>query len=81
VVVDEAWTLMRDPHGARFLHRMAKAARKHWAGLTVVTQDPADLLSTDLGRAVRGQLRHPDPAPARAAGRARGGRRVRPHRR
>ena len=52
VVVDEAWTLMQSPHGARFLFRMAKAARKQWAGLTVVTQDPADLLSTDLGRAV-----------------------------
>jgi len=52
VVVDEAWTLMQSPHGARFLFRMAKAARKHWAGLTVVTQDPADLLGTDLGRAV-----------------------------
>ena len=52
VVVDEAWTLMQSPHGARFLFRMAKAARKQWAGLTVVTQDPADLLATDLGRAV-----------------------------
>jgi type IV secretory pathway VirB4 component len=52
VVVDEAWTLMQSQHGARFLYRMAKAARKQWAGLTVVTQDPADLLGTDLGRAV-----------------------------
>ena len=52
VVVDEAWLLMRDPAGARFLFKMAKAARKHWCGLTVVTQDAADLLSTDLGQAV-----------------------------
>jgi type IV secretory pathway VirB4 component len=52
VVVDEAWTLMQSEHGARFLYRMAKAARKQWAGLTVVTQDPADLLGTDLGRSV-----------------------------
>jgi type IV secretory pathway VirB4 component len=52
VVVDEAWTLMQSEHGARFLYRTAKAARKQWAGLTVVTQDPADLLGTDLGRAV-----------------------------
>jgi hypothetical protein len=29
--------------GARFLARLAKAAPKHWAGLTVVTQDAADL--------------------------------------
>ena len=51
-VVDEAWLLMREPAGARFLFRMAKAARKHWAGLTVITQDAADLLGTDLGQAV-----------------------------
>jgi hypothetical protein len=35
--VDEAWLLMRDGEGARFLFRMAKAARKRGAGLTVVT--------------------------------------------
>jgi type IV secretory pathway VirB4 component len=52
VVVDEAWLLMCEHEGARFLHRMAKSARKHRAGLAVVTQDAADLLSTDLGRAV-----------------------------
>jgi type IV secretory pathway VirB4 component len=52
VVVDEAWLLMRDGEGARFLFRMAKAARKRNAGLTVVTQDAADLLGSDLGRAV-----------------------------
>jgi type IV secretory pathway VirB4 component len=52
VVVDEAWLLMRDGEGARFLHRMAKAARKRHVGLTVVTQDAADLLGTDLGLAV-----------------------------
>jgi hypothetical protein len=52
VVVDEAWLLMRDPAGADFLFRMAKAARKHWAGLAVITQDAADLLGTDLGQAV-----------------------------
>lgn len=52
VVVDEAWLLMRDPEGAKFLFRLAKAARKHWCGLAVVTQDAADLLGTDLGRAV-----------------------------
>jgi type IV secretory pathway VirB4 component len=52
VVVDEAWLLMRDGEGAKFLYRMAKAARKRRAGLTVVTQDAADLLGTDLGLAV-----------------------------
>ena len=52
VVVDEAWLLMRDGEGARFLFRMSKAGRKRFAGLTVVTQDVADVLGTDLGQAV-----------------------------
>jgi hypothetical protein len=52
VVVDEAWLLMRDRAGARFLSKMSKAGRKRNAGLTVVTQDVADLLGTDLGHAV-----------------------------
>ncbi|MEO3852757.1 DUF87 domain-containing protein [Streptomyces sp. B8F3] len=52
VVVDEAWLLMKDPAGADFLFRMAKASRKHWAGLTVATQDTADVLGTELGKAV-----------------------------
>jgi type IV secretory pathway VirB4 component len=52
VVVDEAWQLLRDGEGARFLFRMAKAARKRNAGLTVATQDAADVLATDLGQAV-----------------------------
>ncbi|MBQ1022801.1 VirB4 family type IV secretion system protein [Micromonospora sp. C95] len=52
VVVDEAWLLMRDGEGARFLFRMSKAGRKRFAGLTVVTQDVADVLGTELGQAV-----------------------------
>jgi type IV secretory pathway VirB4 component len=52
VVVDEAWLLMKDPEGAKFLLRMAKAARKHWAGLSVVTQDAADLLGSPAGQAI-----------------------------
>ncbi len=49
VLVDEAWRLLRDPAGARFLWRLAKSARKHWCGLTVVTQDVDDLLGAELG--------------------------------
>ncbi|MFL6114894.1 MAG: VirB4 family type IV secretion system protein [Catenulispora sp.] len=52
VVVDEMWLLMRDPSGAKFLLRMAKAARKLWAGLAVITQDAADVLGSDLGAAI-----------------------------
>ncbi|WP_280385864.1 VirB4 family type IV secretion system protein, partial [Nocardia wallacei] len=52
VTVDEAWLIMRQPAGAEFLYKAAKSFRKHWAGLTVATQDSADVLSTELGRAI-----------------------------
>jgi hypothetical protein len=52
VTVDEAWLLLQNPAGAQFLLRMAKSSRKHWAGLTVATQDVADVLASELGRAV-----------------------------
>ena len=45
ITVDEAWLLMRDPEGARFLFRMAKASRKHHAGLAAITQDAEDVLA------------------------------------
>lgn len=54
VVVDEAWWLLGSglDHAARFLHRLAKSARKNWCGLTTITQDVADVLSSDLGQSV-----------------------------
>ncbi|MDT8916061.1 helicase HerA domain-containing protein [Amycolatopsis sp. PS_44_ISF1] len=52
VVVDEAGLLMRLREAALFLFRLAKAARKHWAGLTVATQDAADVLGSEIGKAI-----------------------------
>src|SRR5216683_4256005 len=47
VLVDEAWLLMREPAGARFLYRLAKSAHNRWCGLTAITQDAADLPRSD----------------------------------
>jgi type IV secretory pathway VirB4 component len=52
VVIDEAWLLAAQPAGARVLARLAKSARKHWCGLSVVTQDAGDLLASELGQVV-----------------------------
>jgi type IV secretory pathway VirB4 component len=52
VLVDEAWLTLRTGLGAEFLLRAAKSFRKYGAGLTVVTQDAADVLGSDVGRAV-----------------------------
>jgi len=52
LLVDEAWTLMRHPEGARFLAQVARRARKRWLGLTTVTQDVADFLQSPEGHTV-----------------------------
>jgi type IV secretory pathway VirB4 component len=52
VVVDEAWLLLHHPASAEFLWKLAKAARKHWTGLTVASQDVGDVLGSDLGKAI-----------------------------
>jgi type IV secretory pathway VirB4 component len=52
VLVDEAWLMLRAGLGAQFLFRLAKSARKYGAGLSVITQDAADVLATEVGRAV-----------------------------
>lgn len=52
VLVDEAWLMLRQGLGAQFLFRLAKSARKYNTGLSVITQDAADVLATEVGRAV-----------------------------
>ncbi|GIF74110.1 hypothetical protein Asi02nite_36280 [Asanoa siamensis] len=52
VLVDEAWKLLSAGRGGVFLETLAKSARKYGVGLTVVTQDAADVLATKTGRAV-----------------------------
>lgn len=59
VVVDEAWLLLgAGEEGARFMQRLAKSARKHWCGLTTITQDVGDVIGTDLGQAVLTNASH-----------------------
>jgi len=52
LIVDEAWWMMQYPDAAKFIHSMAKRARKYGLGLTTITQDVEDFLSTDYGKAV-----------------------------
>jgi intein/homing endonuclease len=52
LIVDEAWYLMRSPDSASFLYGIAKRARKYFLGLTTITQDVEDFLSTDFGKAI-----------------------------
>ncbi|OGG15745.1 hypothetical protein A3D77_01350 [Candidatus Gottesmanbacteria bacterium RIFCSPHIGHO2_02_FULL_39_11] len=52
MVVDEAWYLMKHPDSATFLYGIAKRARKYYLGVTTITQDVEDFLSTDYGKAI-----------------------------
>lgn len=52
LIVDEAWYLMRHPDSATFMYSMAKRARKYYLGLTTITQDVEDFLTSDYGKAV-----------------------------
>ena len=52
LLIDEAWSLMRYPEGARFLAQLARRARKRWLGLTTITQDVGDFLASPEGHTV-----------------------------
>jgi type IV secretory pathway VirB4 component len=52
LIVDEAWYLMQYPDSAAFLFSIAKRARKYFLGVTTITQDVEDFLSTDQGKAI-----------------------------
>ena len=52
LIVDEAWQLMKYDDSANFLFSLAKRARKYYLGLTTVTQDVEDFMSSKMGRAI-----------------------------
>lgn len=52
MVIDEAWWMMQYPDSAKFLHSLAKRARKYYLGLTVISQDVEDFLNSEDGRSV-----------------------------
>jgi conjugal transfer ATP-binding protein TraC len=52
LVIDEAWSLLRYPEGGDFVSGMARRARKYYLGLVTITQDVADFVRSDHGRAV-----------------------------
>lgn len=52
LIVDEAWHLMQFPDSAYFMYSIAKRARKYYLGVTTITQDVEDFLSTDYGKAI-----------------------------
>ena len=52
LIVDEAWQLMKYDDSASFLFSLAKRARKYYLGLTTITQDVEDFMTSKMGRAI-----------------------------
>ena len=52
LIVDEAWYLIKHKDSGAYLHSFAKRARKYHLGLTTITQDVEDFLSTEEGKAI-----------------------------
>ncbi len=52
LVVDEAWYMMQSEDSAKFMYSIAKRARKYYLGLTTITQDVADFLGNEMGKAI-----------------------------
>jgi type IV secretory pathway VirB4 component len=52
VIVDEAWVMMKHDDAASFLFGIAKRCRKYFTGLTTITQDIADFMSSRYGKPI-----------------------------
>ncbi len=52
LIVDEAWQLMKYDDSANFMYSLAKRARKYYLGLTTISQDVEDFMSSKMGRAI-----------------------------
>ena len=52
LIVDEAWQMMEYEDAAKFIFSIAKRARKYYLGLTTISQDVEDFLSSKYGRAI-----------------------------
>src|SRR3989338_8838502 len=49
LVIDEAWWMMRSADTASFLFSIAKRGRKYFLGISTITQDVSDFLSSPYG--------------------------------
>jgi len=52
LVIDEAWVLMQHEESAQFLFGIAKRARKYYLGVTTITQDITDFLTSRYGKPI-----------------------------
>ena len=52
LVIDEAWWLMQHEDSAKFIYALVKRCRKYYLGVTTITQDVNDFLTSAYGQAI-----------------------------
>lgn len=52
LVIDEAWWLMQNEDSAKFVFALVKRCRKYYLGITTITQDVNDFLTSPYGQAI-----------------------------
>ncbi len=52
MVIDEAWWLMQNEDSAKFIFALVKRCRKYYLGVTTITQDVNDFLTSPYGQAI-----------------------------
>jgi type IV secretory pathway VirB4 component len=52
LVIDEAWWLMQHDDSAKFIFALVKRCRKYYLGVTTITQDVNDFLTSPYGAAI-----------------------------
>lgn len=52
LIIDEAWIMMQHEDAASFVYAMAKRSRKYYTGLTTITQDIADFMTSRYGKPI-----------------------------
>lgn len=55
LVIDEGWILLQQEESARFVSGLARRARKYYLGVTIISQQANDFLSSECGRAIASQ--------------------------
>jgi conjugal transfer ATP-binding protein TraC len=55
LVIDEGWMLLEHEQSARFVTGLVRRARKYYLGVSIISQQANDFLSSDYGRAIASQ--------------------------
>ena len=55
LLIDEGWLLLQHEESARFISALVRRARKHYLGVTIISQQANDFLNQEYGRAIASQ--------------------------